>query len=166
MAGADASPALLGVMDDEHGDTVSPLQLAQVGEQGSDLAAGVLVDAVQPHEGIEDEQAWPQPVDGLGEVAPIGREVEPQDRHGDDLDIEVGEGNAGGRGDAVKAVADDMQRVLGGVEQDTSGRGHDEAAQAGRAGGDRDGKIERQERLAALGLAADDARRPAPTTGR
>ena len=89
--------------------------------------------------------------------SPIGREVEPQDRHGDDLDIEVGEGNAGGRGDTVKAVADDMQRVLGGAEQDTSGRGHDEAAQAGRAGGDRDGKIERQERLAALGLAADDA---------
>jgi hypothetical protein len=58
---------------------------------------------------------------------------------------------------SARLVADDMQRVLGGVEQDTSGRGHDEAAQAGRAGGDRDGKIERQERLAALGLAADDA---------
>jgi hypothetical protein len=50
-----------------------------------------------------------------------------------------------------------VQGVLGGVEQDPSGLGHDEAAQAGRAGGDRDGEVESQERLAALGLAADDA---------
>jgi hypothetical protein len=55
------------------------------------------------------------------------------------------------------ATADDVQRVLGGVEQDAPGLGHDEAAQAGRAGGDRDSEVESQERLAALGLAADDA---------
>src|SRR5208337_1184968 len=34
---------------------------------------------------------------------------------------------------------------------------HTGGAQAGRAGGDRDGEVESQERLAALGLAADDA---------
>ena len=37
-----------------------------------------------------------------------------------------------------------------------------EAAQARDAGGDRDGEVQRQEGLAALGLAADDADRLAP----
>src|SRR5208283_3362703 len=82
-------------------------------------------------------QPGPQPVDGLGEVAPIGLEVEAQGRRGDDLDIEIGEPRAGGGGDAVEAMADDVQGVLGSVEQDASGPGHDEAAQARRAGGDR-----------------------------
>ena len=41
--------------------------------------------------------------------------------------------------------------------EDASGLQHVEAAQAGGAGGDRDGEVERQEQLAALGLAADDA---------
>ena len=90
-------------------------------------------------------------------VLRLDLEVEAQHRHGDDLDIEIGEHHAGGDSDAVEAAADDVQCVLGGVEQDASGLGHDEAAQAGRAGGDRDGEVESQERLAALGLSADDA---------
>ena len=76
LAGADASSALPGVVHDEHGDAVPTLQLAQIGEQGRDLAAGVLVDAVQPHERIEDEQTGPQSVDGVGEAGAIGIEIE------------------------------------------------------------------------------------------
>ena len=49
-----------------------------------------------------------------------------------------------------------MQRVLGGEEQDAAALRHREAAQAGDAGGDGDGDVEGEERLAALGLAADD----------
>ena len=101
------------MVDDEHGGAAPALQLAQIGEQGRDLAAGVLVDAVQPHERIEDEQTGPQPVDGLGEVAPIDLEVEAQHRRGDDLDVEIGEHRAGGDSDAVEAAADDVQCVLG-----------------------------------------------------
>jgi hypothetical protein len=47
------------------------LQLAQVGEQRRDFAAGVLVDAVETYERIEDEQARLQSGDGLGEVAEV-----------------------------------------------------------------------------------------------
>ena len=50
-----------------------------------------------------------------------------------------------------------MQGVLGGIEQDATGARHREAAQAGSAGGDRDGEVQRQEGFAALGFAADDA---------
>ena len=84
--------ALLGVMDDEHGRAMPALQLAQEGEQRGHLAAGILVDAVQPHARpagpkgrvprgrIEDQQAWLQSGDGLGEIAAVGVEVETQDR--------------------------------------------------------------------------------------
>ena len=64
---------------------------------------------------------------------------------------------AGGGADAVEPTTDDVQGVLGGVEQHAPGLGHGEAAQAGPAGGDGDGQIEGEEGFAAFGLAADDA---------
>jgi hypothetical protein len=76
LAGAGASATLLGVVDDEDGEAMAPLQLAQVGKQRGDFGAGVLVDAVQADEGIENEQAWLKGGDGVGEAAPIGLEIE------------------------------------------------------------------------------------------
>ena len=58
LAGPDVAGALLGVVDEEHRDGMATLQFAQEGEQGCDFATGIFVDAVQAHEGIEDEQAW------------------------------------------------------------------------------------------------------------
>ena len=52
-----------------------------------------------------------------------------------------------------------MQCVLGGEQQDATGTRHGEAAQTWDAAGDRDGEVQRQERLAAFWLAADDADR-------
>jgi hypothetical protein len=78
LTGADAATALLDVMDDEHGNVMPALQLAQVGEQRGDLAAGVIVDAVETYEWIEDEQARLQSGDGLGEVAAVGIQIEPE----------------------------------------------------------------------------------------
>ena len=69
LAGADVAGALLGVVDDDDGDAVAALQLAQIGEQRRHLAAGVLIDAMQAHEGIEDEQARLQLGDGRIEAS-------------------------------------------------------------------------------------------------
>ena len=68
LAGADATGALPGVMDDEHGDAMPALQVAQIGEQRRDLAAVVFVDAMQPDERIEDEQPRLQSSDCLVEA--------------------------------------------------------------------------------------------------
>ena len=87
----------------------------------------------------------------------IGGQIEAEAGGGDDLDVEGGEVDAGGEGDAVQALADDVQGVFGGVEEDAAGLGGREAAQAGGAGGDGEGEVEGEEGLAALGLAADDA---------
>jgi hypothetical protein len=84
------------VVDDEHGDGMASLQLAQVGEQRRDLAAGNLVDAVQPHERIEDEQARRQFGDGLGEASSVEIDIEPHGGRGDRLDIEIGKPEACG----------------------------------------------------------------------
>ena len=157
LAGADVAGAFPGMVDDGDSEAVAALQLAQEGEQRRHFAADVLVDAMQADEGIEDKQARLQPGDGLVEADPIGLEIETQCRRGDHLDIEIGEGQTGGGADPVEPPADDVEGVFGGVEQDASGLGHGEAAQAARTGGDGHGEIEGEEGFAAFWLAADDA---------
>jgi hypothetical protein len=109
---------------------------------------------VETYERIEDEQARLQSGDGLGEVAAVGIQIEPDGRRGDDLDVEIGQRYTGCCRDAFEASAHDMQYVLVGKQQDPTGTPHGEAAQTWDAGGDRDGEVQGQERLAALWLAA------------
>ena len=73
LAGADVASALLGVVDDDHGDGVAALQLSQIGEQRRHLTAGVLIDAMQTHEGIEHQQARLQVGDGVVEASSLRR---------------------------------------------------------------------------------------------
>jgi hypothetical protein len=145
------------MMDDRDGDGVTTLQIPQEGEQRRDLAADVLIDAVQTHERIEDEQPRLQPGDGLIEPCAVGLEIEAQAGRGDHLDVEFSETDASGGADALEAAADDMERVLGGIEQDATGAGDREAAQTGSAGGDGDRQIEGEEGFAAFRLTTDDA---------
>ncbi len=87
LAGADAPAALLGVVDHGHGDAVATLQLAEVGEQRRHLAGGVLVDPVQAHERVEDEQPRLQLRDGLVEAGAVGLEIEAHRRRRDHLNV-------------------------------------------------------------------------------
>jgi hypothetical protein len=131
--------------------------VAQIGEQGCSLAAGVLVDAVQANEGIEHEQPWLQPGDGFVEPAAVGVEIEAQGRGGDHLHVEIDDRQAGGSADSIKPATDDVQCVLGGIYQDATGPWHAVATQTGGAGGDGDGQIEGEEGFTAFEFAADDA---------
>jgi hypothetical protein len=83
-------------------------------------------------------------------------QVQAHTRGGDDLDVERLEPDAGGPGNAHQARAHDVERVFGGEEQHAPGPGGPKPPQTRRAGGDRDGHVEGEKRLAALGLAADD----------
>src|SRR5208283_5281650 len=156
LAGADGAGSLPGMVDDRDGDGMAALQFTQEGEQRRDIAADILIDAMQAEERIEDEQPRLQPGDGLVEAGTVGVEIEAQAGGGDHLNVELGESNAGGGTNAFEAATDDVQRVFGGIEQDAAGAAHREAAQAGDAGGDGDRQIEGEEGFAALGLAADD----------
>src|SRR6266545_96354 len=166
LAGAGAAAALLRVMHECDGDAVAPLQFAQVGEDRGDLAGGVLVDPVEPNEGVEDKEARPELRHRLVEARPVGVQVDPHDRRGDHLNVEVGEVHAGCGADPLEPPSHDMERVLGGEEKNAARARHREAAQAGRAGRDRHGKVEGEEGLAALRLASDDPHRLlGPETG-
>ena len=88
--------------------------------------------------------------------------VEAQCGDVDDGDVEGVEAGVGGLCDALEPGAHDVPGVLGGEQQDGARLVGGEAAQARDTGGDRDGEVQRQEGLAALGLAADDADRLAP----
>ena len=143
------SPLSRGSHDD--GDAVAALQLAQIGEQRRHFAAGVLIDAMQAHEGIEDEQARVQFGDGRIEASAVGFKIEPHGGCGDDLDVEIGEDEAGGGADAVEPPAHDVERVLGGVKQNAPGAWHGEATQARNAGRDRDGEVQGEEGFPAFG---------------
>lgn len=138
-------------------DVIAALELAQVCEERRDLARCVLIDAVQAHEGIEHEEPRAELVHGLGERVAVALDVESQARCGDDLEVEVRELATGGTCDTGEALADDVERVLGGKQQHAAGAPDREAAQAWRTRRDRDGEVERQEGLAALWLTADDA---------
>ena len=67
---------LSSVMDDEDGDVVFPLKLAEKSEQGGDLRGAVLVDAMEADERVEDEQARAQRVKCAAEASAIPVEIE------------------------------------------------------------------------------------------
>src|SRR6185295_12783434 len=157
LASAHLRAALARMMDEHDGNAVSALELAQVREQRGDLAGVVLVDAVQAHERIEDQEPRAQFGDGLGERVAVALDVEPHRGRGDDLDVEVSERATSGARDAREPLAHDVERVLGGEEQYPAGARDGEAPHTGRARGDRHGEVEREEGLAALRLAADDS---------
>jgi hypothetical protein len=71
LTGAYGAGALFGVVDEHDGDGVAPLQLAQEGEQRCHIAADILIDAMQAHERIEDEQAL-DPGDGGDSIGAVG----------------------------------------------------------------------------------------------
>ena len=96
-------------------------------------------------------------LDRLLETVAVAFGVQAQGGSGDDEEVEDAERRAGGGGDAVEALADDGEGVLGGVEEHAATLLDGEAAQTRGAGGDRDGDVEGEERLPALGLPAQDA---------
>ena len=55
LSGASGRRTFSGMVDEHDGDGVTALQIAQIGEQRSDLATDILIDAMQAYERIEDE---------------------------------------------------------------------------------------------------------------
>ena len=92
------------VVDDEYCALEAALQVAQAVEDGRDLADGVLVGAVEADEGVEDEQAGADALDGIGEALLVSGIVESEGGGIDDVEVEVGERGAAGGCDPVEAA--------------------------------------------------------------
>jgi len=156
LAGAQVGCAFFRVMDEDDGERVAALKLAEKGEQRGDLGGEVLVDAMEPDERIEDEQAGAEHLDGADEPLPIELGVDPERRLGDDVEIEAVEIGAGGLTDSFEAPSEDVVGVFGGEDENGPDPVDGEAAERGSTGGDGDGEIEGEKRLAALRFASDD----------
>jgi hypothetical protein len=147
--------SLASVVNEEDGGLELSLQLSQVREKGGDFRDHVLIDAMGAHEGIEDEQARPQPIQGPAQPIPCRLEVDAQGRLGDDVHVEMIEGDAASPGDSLEPLAHDVERILSGEEKDRTGLPSRIALQAWGAGRHGHGEIESEERLEALGFAPD-----------
>jgi hypothetical protein len=114
---AEEARALDRMVDEDDGAAEAALDLAEIGEQRGDLGGDVLVDAVEPHEGVEDDEPRPQGFDLGGEVRGVGLDVEAHDRVDDLVDVEAIPRDLCRGADPLQAPAHDVGRILGGVQQ-------------------------------------------------
>jgi len=128
------------------------------------LACVVLVDPMQAHEGVEQEQARRFSAHGLGKSALVAREVEPDTGRGDDIDFESGEIEASVAAEAFEPLLDDGGGVLGHVDKSAALLLDVEGVEAGSAAGDGEGEVEPKPALAASSRVQDYAAFPCGRT--
>ncbi len=93
---------------------------------------------MQTDERVENEQPRTQCGDGVCQAHDVVCEVEPQAWRRYHLNVELFEHHASGAGNPVEALADDVQCVLGRVEQHTPRPRYWKVTQAWRGRGDCD----------------------------
>ena len=148
MAVRRTGRVLAEMMHEEDRELVLALQGAELTEERRHLRGGVLVGLMEADERVEDQEPWPLLVEGLAQPRPIAGGVEAERGGEDETDREVTEREATRGGDAVEALLHVCGSILGGVEQDRSGLGDDEAAEGGRGAGDADREVQREPGLA------------------
>jgi hypothetical protein len=104
------------VVDDRDGQVVGALEFAQVAEDRGDLTGLVFVDAMEPDEVVEQEQARGLAPHGLGQAALVPGQIEPHAGRGDDEQGERREGQAAVATEAGEARLDDGRGILGHVD--------------------------------------------------
>lgn len=157
LAGVSTEAAFLGVMDDDDGDVVLALHLAEEREESGDITGAILVDAVQADEGIEEEDARSMGAKGAIDAAAIPVEIEAESGSGNDVERNASEVEPAVEAEAGEAELDVGGSVFGHVDECGSRIVHGEAAEAGGAAGDGECEVEGEPALAALGGTADDA---------
>jgi hypothetical protein len=142
LAGAGAGTAFAGVVDQHNGGGEAALQLAEKGQQGCDLAAGIFVDAMEADKGVEHEQAGTDGGEGIDQTKAVVLQVQSDGDGGDDVDVQGGEFDLGSATDALEASAHDVQGIFCGEEQDGPLVSDGEATETRGAGGDGDCHIQ------------------------
>ncbi len=146
-------------MHEHHRQVEFPLKRTNVGQQPGHFAGVVLVDAVQPHQGVQQQQPRAEPLGRFLELPAVCIVVEPQRGGGDHMDLHLLQSQTAMPCHSFHALPHDRQRVLGQVDQDRPRSRDGVPAQASRAGSHAQGKVQPQPSLRALGSAADHAHR-------
>src|SRR4029077_2928957 len=111
-SGGTSRGVLSRVMHQQDRQVELPLQRTKVRQQFGHLAGMVLVDAVKSHQGIQNEEPWPQLLARLQEPHAIPIAIQPESRRGDHVDLHSSEVETAMPGHSLDALADDRQRVL------------------------------------------------------
>ena len=114
---------------------------------------------METDQGIQQQKRRAEASDGLVESELVALGVEAQAVGSDDVQVEACQIEAAVTAQVGDTVADAWQSILGEVHQDGSGGVDREATEGRGAGGDRDGEIKAEPRLANLGAAGDNADR-------
>jgi hypothetical protein len=152
---------LADVVDEDDGDAVGALELAEIGEEAGHFLSVVLVQGMEAHEWVEEEQAGVERLDRRREPSTLERVVEAERRDGEEMQVEASERDSTVATDPVDAIADLLEGVLGQVDKRGTRLLGREAAERGSCRGDGDGHVEPKPGLAALGRATDNADRGA-----
>ena len=145
------------VMDDDEGEVVAAVELAEEAEEAGHVGGTVLVEAVKADQGIEEQEAGLEIREGLVEGALVVGAVEAKTRSRDDVKVQGAEGEPPVAAEVGHPVSNSRQGILGEVDDGGAGAHDLEATEAGGAGGDGDGDIETEPGFTGLGGAADDA---------
>ena len=163
LAGGAGATVLAGVVNDGDGDVKGSLEVAEVGEQGRDIAGEVFIDAVESDEGVEEEEAGAQVGKGVAQTVLVGVEVETQTGGRDDVTGQGGELDAAVAAQAAQAGLDGGGGVLGHVEEGRAGVVDVEGVEAWGGGGDGESEVEADPGFARLrGTTNDTDSGPGP----
>jgi hypothetical protein len=155
---AGGTPRVLpGVMDDDDGDVVLALHLAEEGEERGDFRGAVFVDAMKADEGVEQEKARSVLAEGAVDAESVAIEIETQRGGGDDVEGDAREGEASGSRETEESLLDVGGAVFRHVDEGGPRIVDGEAAEAGGVTSNGQGQIEAEPALAALRRSADDA---------
>jgi hypothetical protein len=157
LASGGVATVFACMVDDRDSEVVGALQLAQISKDGSYVTGLVLVDAMEPYEGVKEEQTRRFATHGLVKAALVVRKVEAYAGRGDDADGKHSETETAVATDAGEPLFDHGRRIFGHVNQDAAGLYDVECIETGGAAGDGDRHIEAEPAFAALGRAANDA---------
>ena len=148
---------LAHVVDDEDGDGMAALHLADKSEEGRDVRAAVFVQTVQSHQGVEQQELRAQTRERCVESLLIGLEIE-SDRVGcDDVEIEGVEVELAVGAEGAEALAYARKGVLGEVDEGGASLVDGEAIEARGTGRDADGEVESKPALCRFRLSSAEA---------
>ena len=120
---------------------MAAVDLAQEAQQSGDVGSTVLVEAVQAHEGVQEQQRGAHLGQRLVQSALVAFGVEAQAGSGDDVQVEARKRDVSVLTQLRDAVADAGQGILGEIHDGRSGGVDREAPESRRAGRHRDGQI-------------------------
>jgi hypothetical protein len=140
-------------MHHDDGEIVFSLELPQECQELRHISRMVLVSAMKPHQGIENEQARARPPDGFVEPRSVTIEIEAQARGGDDVEGDALKIDPTVPTEPLEALADEGGMILGEIDEHIAGLRDLESVETGRAGRDGEREIESQPRLPELGVA-------------